>query len=309
MTYEMTPSQLHAIGEDASYTGGFFIRGGSAIFYLAEEKLCYNVILTIRGKDGLQTSLKTQDDRNNSIEFSIAKRAGMYCLEGTTFKDDIAIQVVDVLKQIHLFISKRKAVKSRNKETILAAVCNVKSFRDFWDDLMTFAIGDLAGFIVVEGICNAKADADDKAETDALKPKGETMKNALNALFASEELKTAHTKDSDLTSLDHYPQMVVECIFPGIPVYEMKALLLARMLASYILREHDLLPLSNRDDLGNKVYMTFAQIAKRDLTMNAGECLLEANKLYEPAAKAKKGDNDVFRNLGANQAIRGMLRS
>lgn len=301
LTNGLTPEQLHALGEDASYTGGFFNKDGSPKYFLAHEKLSHNIIITtISANTGNQTTtLKTTDDRNNSIELMVVKKKGLYCLQMTTFNDKSTIQVLDVIKQIYVFIRFRPQVFIGDSDEQLTTICDKSSFSAYWDDLVEFVAGELRNFVILEGI-------DEVKDEPILKAPGESKEEAWRMLFANKEIRAAHELGSPLVGIEHYPQMVVDCVFPSVRSYEKKALLLTKMLTAFILTEHEIIRPSDRDDLGNKSYMNAAQLFKRDLTMNAGERLLEPDKVYEPVVRVEKGDSDVFQTLDQTNIFKAM---
>ena len=272
ITAGMTPEQLHYIGEDAGYSGGFFVKDGSPKYFLAHEKVSHNLVMVLDvPKIGLMASLKTQDERNNSIDFAIYKdkRTGAYLLKSKSlFKEGVVIEVFDVIRQIYILLRKyREYLTANPTETVIpfmSSMCNLTSFRSYVEDITEFTAGSLKEFV--------KFDCETPVASDQiLKYEGNTMEMALDALFLSDDIRNAHTFNCSLNSLDDYPQVIIESIFSGVKSYDKKAQLLMEMLSQLILTEHQIIPQSDRDNLGNKSYLIAAEILKRDLTMNNGE--------------------------------------
>ena len=103
-----------------------------------------------------------------------------------------------------------------------------------------------------------------------------------------------------------YPQVVIESILSSVKNYENKAQVLMKMLVNLIQTEHQIIPHSDRDNLGNKSYLTFAEIIKRDLTMNNGWRLTEPNKVYEPGTTVGKGDSNVYETLSITKPFKSI---
>jgi DNA-directed RNA polymerase beta subunit len=302
ITSGLNPEQLHAIGEDAGYSGGFFIKDGSPKFILAHEKVSHNLIMSTfeAGTTNLTTSLKTQDDKNNSIELCVVKSSkkeerGLYLLKSTCFNSEMTIEVINVIKQIYVLLARGTAFVPHNeKETYLSSMCCKSSLVAFIDDLVEMVCSDLKDYIIFD-----PKDLELSDRNDVLVAKGETMQKALIELFSSDDIRAAHTTGSHLISLEYYPQLVVECIFPSIKNFEKKALVLMKMLCQFRLVEQKTIRPSNRDDLGNKSYLNSAELFRKDLTKNSGERLGSkfSNKIYEPTATVETGDSEVFESL------------
>jgi len=291
ITSGATEKQLHAMGEDANYTGGFFVKGGSPKYFLAHEKVCHNLVIVLQTSPGIfAASLKTQDNQNKSIELIVSKdkKTGAYVLKSKSFLDDISFKVMDIIKQIYIILRRSKP--------------DIQSFKSYVLDLIEFVAGPLKDFvgldynpIIAEG------------EEVFLKPNGDTMEKALDALFKDEDIKAAYTRGSHLNTIAHYPQVVIESILSSVKEYHDKAFILMKMLANLTLTEHGIIEPSDRDHLGNKSYLIAAEVFKRDLTMNNGQRLLITDdKIYEPKIKGRVGDSDVFEDLDITKPFKAL---
>jgi len=311
ITAGLSPEQLHALGEDASYVGCFFIKDGSPKYFLAHEKIAHNLITTCVYNGVLKTSLKTQDEKNNSIEMNVVKKRGSYRLLSTSFDPELGLEVLDVVKQIYVFLTRGNVLYHKDAtQDMLDSVCEKSSFKAFVRDLVHFTALELERFIVLEvhelEPTPAQPEGAPSIHPVVLKPSAETIEKSLEALFANDDIRSSHTLGSPLCDLMHYPQLIVESIFPSIKSYEKKALFLTKMLTSYILTEHEIVMPSDRDNLGLKSYLIAAELMKRDLTMNGGERLKQSNKLYDPSLKTETGDSDAFETLEQTKLFKSL---
>ena len=196
LTSGMSEEQLHFCGEDANYIGGFIVKDGSPKYFLAHEKISHNIVMI---SEGLVASLKTQDDRNNSIELNIYKdkKLGTYLLRSTSFNDKVVIEVLDVIKQIYILITKHKELG--NPPPHMISMCDLTSFTTYIEDLIEFTAGSLKDAVRFDFDPELrKKDKEDENYIHIIRAQGNTMKDALGVLFATVQICRAHTQGSSL---------------------------------------------------------------------------------------------------------------
>lgn len=333
-THGKTPLELHQNGENAVNYQGYFNIGGSAKYFLAHEKIAHHTISTIAEMKGpyFRTELKTQDEQNNSVQTVLYKesdtsrngRAGEYCITFTCFKKTKIFHPNQIFKQIYLLMDKLNA--NTPGQVVWEGL---GSYNDFMKDI----IGIVSGYKLKHFfLYDHRLDTDKPIEPPKAKAgQGEKDKyalwsDALNDLYKNKERRMMYESlNQNLKSIDKYPEMVINSIFPSISVrndespkkkaeaFYSKALLLMQMLFNNIATEQGVIPQTDRDDMGNKVFMTAAEIWKKDLTRDNCKILTAKKKKqqadgtmteivningndWKPKASVSKGEMDVFEN-------------
>jgi DNA-directed RNA polymerase beta subunit len=297
-TYGMNPLQLHNNGENAvDYRASFLIEGAYK-YFLAHEKIAHNAITTIYDEllRNFVTSLKIQDELNNSVEAQLFKgrkirgqrkeEENTYFLKTTCFKEPF--ETNKIFKQIYLLLEELSE-RDQGLEVPL-------TYDDFMEEIILIVAGqDLRHFVLYDYT---------EEDSNPILPEITTsMDEALTALYRKEERKNMYIRlNPDLIDLDrHYAKMVINSIFPSVSstrnqydIYRGKAMLLMRMIITNVLTEQKILPPTDRNNVGYKSYMTAAELFRRDLTRDGASILKKPGVHYKPIATTAKGEADVF---------------
>ena len=293
ITYEKTPQELHAMGENTIDYKGYFIINGTAHYFLAHEKIAHNQFITTKDDEtgSIVTSLKIQDSQNNSVESRVFKTNNIYFLKTTCLKENLDAN--KVLNQMFLLI-KHMAF---DDESIYVE----NTYREFIGNLIEVVAGDLKRFVMYNFVLDNQ---------NPIPIPDKSFHNAVEELFVSPKRATIHrNKNKDLTDVAHFPELVIASIFPSIDIdndtkaqkistIRSKSFVLMRMIVMHLLTSQGVIEPVDRNNVANMLFLTPGEVIRRDLTRdNGNELKNRKNKVYKPKETASSGDNDVFETL------------
>lgn len=313
-----TPSELHAAGENAICYTGYVMLNGTAYHAVTQEKIAHNLITTVYSDErrAYTTSLKTQDERNNSVEYLLYKGQrtrstknredeNTYFLHSGCFQH--IFEATHIFKQIYLLLK-----RLTEAEPVLT---RVGSYDKFMEDTISIVAGvHLKHFVLYDWA---------EESEHPIEPFGNPTKleDALDNLYKPGIEKKNGRKETymqlngDLVLLSDYPEMVVRSIFPSIAynasgsyekrmqskfdMYQGKAMLLMRMLIANVLTEQGVQQATDRNNVGNKAYLSAPELFRRDLTRDQGAILQYqgSGNEYRPRMSIARGDSSVFEAL------------
>lgn len=322
-TAGMTPGELHMSGENALNYRGFFIIDGTPRFTVAHEKIAHNAITTVfdEGKKAFVTSLKIQDERNNSVEYRLYKgiktrgsakkeEENTYFLSSGCFNQPF--EANRIFKQIYVLLS-----RLRGRDETLEPL---DDYDDYMSNLARIVAGPrLRHYILYEW-------NEESMIPIAPPDTATTLSKAMDIIYKKERKNTYEQLNPNLTSIDDYPEMVINSIFPSIHTtatrtdngpqttsnrsryntLQSKAMLLMRMMVANLLTEQGVTMPTNRNNVANKAYLTAAEIIRRDLTRDEGSYLRKSRKSaddrttitdYRPKSSVAKGEANVLEVL------------
>ena len=315
ITANKSPFELHKGGENALNYRGFFIIEGTPRFIVAHEKIAHNAITTVYSETDKRydTSLKTQDEKNNSVEYKLYKgikqrkstkkeEENTYFLSSGCFNK--SIEVNKIFKQIYILLQKLRDSEDGQ------GLPPVRDYDGYMQNLVhTVAGTHLQHFVLYEWTQDSDI---------PLEPLGKfnNLKEALNALYKCNPNSKNSRADNymalntDLTTINNYAEMVIRSIFPSISfsntgpnrlrnkydMYQSKAMLLMRMVVANILTEQKVFNPTDRNNVGNKAYLTAAEIFRRDLTRDEGSILREESLKgdWKPKNIVVRGESNVM---------------
>lgn len=328
-TANMTPSQLHQAGENALSYRGFFILDGTPRFTVAHEKIAHNAITTVFSdeKRSYLTSLKIQDERNNSVEYllykgvksrSSAKREeeNTYFITSGCFNQ--AFEVNKIFKQIYILLQRIRALD----ETLEP----LADYDQYIRSIIRIVAGDRLQHYVLY-------DWTEESLNPITPPKGAgTLSEAMDVVYREFRKNTYQQLNPSLTAIGEFAEMVISSFFPSVNPSSLiqsqnvfqaslptessilkakydslhsKAMLLMRMVVANLLTEQGVLPPTNRNNVGNKAYLSAAEIFRRDLTKDEGSLLRKktpggksvAITDYRPKSSVARGEANVLEVL------------
>lgn len=305
-TWGKTPMELHNAGENAAPLCGYFIiesqKSVEAKFLLAHKKVCHNSIVTVyddKNRKAVLTTLKTQDSKNNSNEANVYKKNNVFYFDTPDFV--ITYKVTKIFKQIYLLM---KALGEKDGSL---------AFMDRYDEFMEKIIL-IAGGQVVKKLLMFDYTENDEMPIK-LPEKAYDIKSALKLLFKNDDRMNLYANTNiDHVDIHHFPNILINSIFPSIYVPEMKkernsgikrefnilqakATLLIKMVIMNDLTERKLLKFTDRDDLSFKTFLTPAEYFVMEITRDGCKLINELeNKIYRPNNKGKS-DANVFETL------------
>lgn len=305
-THGKTPEELHNMGENASMFRGYFINesnnSAEPKYFISHKKICHNVIITIFDefeKKTYVTTLKTQDKDNNSIETSIYKKDNVYYFDNNDFV--FKYPVTKIFKQIYFLM---KEIKEKIDNFY------AESYDGFIKRITNISIDKrIADYFMFDHV--------DNDDEPIKRPEGtKDIRSALDALFKKEERKNLYMNyGSDLAEEKHFPNILINCIFPSVYVpsvqggknadlhrkyniLEAKAMLLMKMVIMNNLSEQKIISTTDRNDMSYKTIMTAAQVFLMDLTRDGGRGIMSCvNRIYKPSKKGSKGETNNFEAL------------
>jgi DNA-directed RNA polymerase beta subunit len=313
ITAKKTPAELHRGGENAVDYRGYFIIDGTPRYTVAHEKIAHNVVTTVLDdRRGYQTSLKTQDEKNNSVEYILykmrEKEQEVYYITSGAFQHPF--EVKNVFKQIWIILDKLCKADG--------SLPRVGSYPQFMKDTVSTVAGqNLQDFITYDWTNNEIAPIVPFPDKSGAIP--QVFKEMLASLFKPRASANGHDTiyeklNPDLKAVDDYPELVIRSIFPSItfnveaPVleqmrgkhemYQAKAMLLMRMFVANVLTEQKVIRVTDRNNVGNKAYLSAAEIFRRDLTRDQGETIQsDLGSNYTPKVSVARGDSNVLEVL------------
>lgn len=293
-TYKKNPKALHNMGEDASSFGGYFLIEGAMKFFLAQEKVAHNMIFTTLksvsavASENIETTLKIQDNKNNSVEMTIYRQKEKYYIKTSAFK--IRFELTKLFKQIYLFIknpSDRTMLKKLN-----SCMSSIETYDKFMNDIIDFTAGNMKNYVIFDF---------QNTEEKPITTLEETMEEARKSLFPNDEIGKAYlTGKTDIDGVDKFPYIVIESLFPSVENYEKKAFLLMKMLVQQLFTEQKIIKVSNRNDVGYKFYATPGEVLKIEITKDDGGRFHNNNGVFKPKTTASTGSNNVFETLSSD---------
>jgi DNA-directed RNA polymerase beta subunit len=313
ITAKKTPAELHRGGENAVDYRGYFIIDGTPRYIVAHEKIAHNVITTVLDeKRGYQTSLKTQDEKNNSVEYILyktkEKEQEVYYITSGAFQRPFELK--NVFKQIWILLN-----KLNNEDHTLPRVGGYHKFMK--DTIRVVAGQNLQDFITYDWTNIDNAPIVPFPDSSGAMPA--TFKEMLATLFKPKASANGHDTtyeklNQDLKSKHDFPEIVIRSIFPSITfnnegtpeeqsrgkhdMYQAKAMLLMRMFVANVLTEQKVIRVTDRNNVGNKAYLSAAEIFRRDLTRDQGESIQsDLGGNYSPKVSVARGESNVLEVL------------